>query len=172
MLGWGGSVGVSSCGLCCFQRSRLLFGWWHLYRLEGVNMLEAHPQNKNPLLILTFCKGNLCEFICAAFPASLWEQPRDVPWINNTLTPRNSNEPSSVPAEIRELANKSSQFHILYISDNMPAGLLCILGESWLDAGSFPSQLPPGGPGLVIIQQGGGGDTGPAWWMHPHSFTG
>lgn len=143
VLGWGGSMGVSSCGLCCFQRSQLLFWWWHLYPLEGVNMLEAHPQNKNPLLILTFCKGNLCEFIYAAFPESLREQPRDAWWINNTQTLPNSNEPSSVPAEIRELANKPSQFHILCIRHNMPAGLLCILGESWMDAGSLPSQLPP-----------------------------
>ena len=65
-------------------------------------------------------------------------------WINkNTLTPRKlSHEPSSVPVEIRKLANNSSQFHILYISDNMPAGLLlCIWGGNGVDGGSLPSQL-------------------------------
>lgn len=158
--GWGGSVGVSSCGLPCFWRNQLLFWWWHMYPLEGVNKLEAHPQNKNPLLILTFCKGNLCEFICAAFPESLWEQPRDVRWRNNTLTPQNSNEPFSVPAEIRELANRPSQFHILYISDNVPAGLLISWGKvEWMQGLFNPSWAPLAGRALCSFKAKGVGET-------------
>lgn len=65
-----------------------------------------------------------------SFAEPLREQPRDVRWINNNLTPRNPNKASSVPAEIRELANTSSQFHILYIRDSTPAGLFRVLGES------------------------------------------
>lgn len=85
-----------------------------------------------------------------SFPESLREQPRDARWINSTLTPQNSNEASSVPAEIRELANTSSQFHILYVSDNMPAGLFCVLGKSWTDAGSLPSRLHPPPPCALL----------------------
>lgn len=50
-----------------------------------------------------------------------------------------SNKPFSVPTEIRKLANNSSQFHISYLSDNMPAGLLWVLGKFELMEGLFPA---------------------------------
>lgn len=54
-----------------------------------------------------------------------------------------SNKPSSVPAQIRKLANNSSPFHILCISDNKPAGLLCVQGEVELMDSLFASSFSP-----------------------------
>lgn len=69
-----------------------------------------------------------------------------------------SNKPSSVPAEIRKLANNSSQFHILYIS-----GLLCVQEESGMKEAVFPPSFSPVGQGPLIAtsaftQQGVGGE--------------
>ena len=57
-----------------------------------------------------------------------------------TATSKLSNKPSPVPVEIRKLSEFFT-IHSLYISDNMPVGLLCVLGESGLDGGSLASQL-------------------------------
>lgn len=54
-----------------------------------------------------------------------------------------SNKPSSVPAQIRKLANNSSPFHILYISDNKLAGLLCVQGKVELMDSLFASSFSP-----------------------------
>lgn len=85
-----------------------------------------------------------------------------------TTTSKLSNKPSPVPVEIRRLSKSSSQFRILYISDNMPVGLLCVLGKSGLDGGSLASQLLLRQAGLCgllleILLSGGRGEenTGP-----------
>lgn len=58
-------------------------------------------------------------------------------------TSKLSDKPSFVPVEIRKLANNSSQFHILYISDNKPAGLLCVQGKVKLMEDLFPPSFSP-----------------------------
>lgn len=114
--------------------STVFFWWWCLYPHEGVNFLEAQSPNKNLLLVLTFHKGNLCVQPFLGLSVRTAEGCA-------VDTQQYSNTSKLCASWDKKIGKQFFTISHLYISDNMPAGLLCVLRESGIYGGSLPSQL-------------------------------
>lgn len=65
---WKGSWEIVSIACIAFKDINTFSDSANSTFMKGLTFSRHIPQNKNPLLILTFWKGNLCAFMCVAFP--------------------------------------------------------------------------------------------------------